>query len=138
MLSGRRDVVAVIALGGVIGSVARWGLAQLLPAGAHAFPWATFWVNVTGAFLIGALMHYVLEVWPPHRLVRPFLGVGLLGGWTTFSTYMLDARGLLATGHLLVAAAYVIGTLVLGLAAVWLGLSLARALARPHPAGGSR
>jgi CrcB protein len=138
VLSGRRDVVAVIALGGVIGSVGRWGLAQLLPSGRDAFPWATLWVNVTGAFLIGALMHYVLEVWPPHRLVRPFLGVGLLGGWTTFSTYMLDARGLLATGHLLVAAEYVIGTLVLGLAAVWLGLSLARALARPHPAGGSR
>ena len=138
MLTGRRDIVAVIALGGVVGSLGRWELAQVLRHAAGAFPWATFWVNVTGAFLIGALMHYVLEVWPPHRLVRPFLGVGVLGGWTTFSAYMLDARGLVAGGHLLLAAAYLIGTLVLGLAAVWLGISLARALARPHPAGGSR
>src|SRR5512133_2539726 len=123
----------------MIGSLGRWELAQMLRPVAGAFPWATFWVNVTGAFLIGALMYFVLAVWPPHRLVRPFLAVGILGGWTTFSTYMLDARVLLVDGHMLVATAYVIGTLVLGLAAVWLGLALARAAAaRPRIAGGNR
>jgi fluoride exporter len=131
-------VLAVIALGGVAGSLGRGWVAHRLPTAPGAFPWATFWVNVTGAFLIGALMHYVLEVWPPHRLLRPFLGVGVLGGWTTFSTYMLEARGLLARGHPQTATAYVASTLVLGLAAVWLGLALARAAARPHTHGDRR
>jgi CrcB protein len=138
VLRGRRAVVVVIALGGMIGSLGRWGMAQALRPAPGAFPWATFWVNVTGAFLIGALMYFVLEVWPPHRLVRPFLAIGILGGWTTFSTYMLDARVLVVDGHLLVATAYVVGTLVLGLAAVWLGFALARAAAaRPRTAGGN-
>jgi fluoride exporter len=64
----------------------------------------------------------VLDVWPKSRYARPFLGVGVLGGFTTFSTYMLDTRALVAADRAPIAAVYLFGTLVTGLAAVWLGI----------------
>ncbi|WP_327071036.1 fluoride efflux transporter FluC [Kitasatospora sp. NBC_01302] len=124
------DVLAVIALGGGLGSVARYELAQAWPTAAGTFPWATFTINVTGSLLLGVLMVFVLEIWPPNRFARPFLGVGILGGYTTFSTYTVELRGLLATGHFAVADAYALTSLVAGLAAVWTGIALARRLGR--------
>jgi CrcB protein len=126
VLANRWDVLAVIAAGGALGSLARWQLSRLMPHQAAAFPWATFDTNVSGCLLLGVLMVFVLDVWPPSRYLRPFLGVGVLGGFTTFSTYMLDARGLLASGHTATAGAYLFGSLVAGLAAVWIGVTLAR------------
>jgi CrcB protein len=123
---GQADVLAVIALGGGLGSVARYGLARLWPTPAGGFPWATFNTNVLGSLALGALMVYVLEVWPPARYRRPFLGVGVLGGFTTFSTYMVETRGLLAGHHPALAFGYALGSLVAGLAAVWAGAALAR------------
>jgi CrcB protein len=130
VLRQRGDVLAVIAVGGALGSLARWGLAQALPHPGATFPWATFAANVSGCLLLGVLMVGVLEVWPPSRYVRPFLGVGVLGGYTTFSTYMLDARGLLVAGRTALAGQYLFGTLAAGLAAVWLGVALARLAVR--------
>ena len=101
---------------------------ELLPWSGRSFPWATFVVNVSGALALGVLMVLVLEVWRPHRYVRPFVGIGLLGGWTTFSTYALEARDLLAVGRPATALAYVAGSLVVGLLAVWLGMLAARRL----------
>ena len=121
-----RDVLAVIALGGGIGSLARYGVAQAMPAGPGAMPWATFLINVTGCAALGALMVYVTQVWPPRRYVRPFWGVGFLGGYTTFSTYALEVRGLLDHGSWAVAAGYALGSLAAGLTAVWAGASAAR------------
>lgn len=121
------DVLVVIAAGGALGSLARWGVGGALPTGDHGFPWSTFVENCTGAFALGALMVFVLDVWPPHRYLRPFLGVGVLGGYTTFSTYMLDARGLLAAGHEGTAFTYLAATLFVGLVAVWAGIVAARA-----------
>ena len=126
VLTDRWDILAVIAAGGALGSLARWELSRLLPHPAATFPWATFDTNVSGCLLLGVLMVFVLDVWPPSRYVRPFLGVGVLGGFTTFSTYMLDARGLLVSGHAATAGAYLFGSLVAGLAAVWAGVTLAR------------
>jgi CrcB protein len=122
------DVLAVISAGGAVGSVGRWGVGELLPWSGTSFPWATFVVNVSGALALGVLMVLVLEVWRPHRYVRPFVGIGLLGGWTTFSTYALEARDLLAVGRPATALAYVAGSLVAGLVAVWLGMLAARRL----------
>ncbi|MCX4749229.1 CrcB family protein [Kitasatospora sp. NBC_01287] len=122
------DVLAVIALGGGLGSVARYGLAHAWATPAGGFPWATFTTNIAGSLLLGLLMVYVLELWPPTRYVRPFLGVGVLGGFTTFSTYTVELRGLIATGHLSIADAYALTSLVAGLAAVWTGIVLARRL----------
>lgn len=126
VLRRRGDILAVIAGGGAVGSLARWGLTQLLPHRSGTLPWATFIANVTGCYLLGVLMVFVIDVWPPSRYVRPFLGVGVLGGYTTFSTYMLDARALLVAHRTATAGAYVFGSLAAGLAAVWLGVSGAR------------
>ena len=64
----------------------------MFPAG-QGFPWAIFAVNVSGSFVLGLLMVYVLDVWPPRRFLRPFLAVGLIGGYTTFSTYAGGVMG---------------------------------------------
>jgi fluoride exporter len=103
-------VVAVVALGGGLGSVARYGLSRLITAAPDGFPLATLVTNLVGALLLGILVVAVTEVWQPHRLVRPALGTGVLGGFTTFSTFAVDARGL-SVG---VAAGYVAATLVGG------------------------
>lgn len=127
---GRWDVLLVVAAGGASGSLARWALGQALTAPPGGFPWATFLANVSGAFAIGVLMVFVLDVWPPSRFVRAFLGVGVLGGFTTVSTYMLDTRALLAADGAPLAAAYLFATLATGLAAVWAGILLARLATR--------
>lgn len=126
VLRERWDILLVIAAGGALGSLARWALTASWPTGAHTLPWATGVENVSGAFLLGLLMVFVLDVWPARRYLRPFLGVGVLGGYTTFSTYMLDTHALLARGDAAQALLYLFGTLVLGLGAVWAGVLLAR------------
>lgn len=128
VLASRGDILAVIAAGGALGSLARWGLAQALPHPATTFPWATFDANVTGCFALGVLMVFVTDVWPPSRYLRPFLGVGVLGGYTTFSTYMLDTRALLLSGRGDLAGIYVVASLACGLTAVWVGIVLVRTL----------
>lgn len=118
----RWDVVLAVSCGGALGSLARWGVNEVLPTTEHAFPWGTFVENLSGGFLLGVLTILLLEVWPPSRYLRPFLGVGVLGGYTTFSAYMLQTRDLLIAEQYVGAAAYLFGTLVFGLAAVWLGM----------------
>ncbi len=144
LLRGRLDILAVIAVGGAVGSAARYAVAEALPHEPGKVAWSTFTVNVTGGFLLGLLMVFVLDVWPPSRYLRPFFGVGVLGGFTTFSTYMLDTHALLAAGQVVAALTYVLGTLVVGLAAVWLGVFTARWLStlpnrhrRPRDEGSS-
>ncbi|MEI2776569.1 MAG: CrcB family protein [Tetrasphaera sp.] len=123
----QRDVLAVIAAGGALGSLARWGLAAALPHPASGIPTATWIANVTGAVVLGALMVLVTEVWPPRRYLRPFWGVGVLGGYTTFSTYVLDIHTLLRSGAGPAAGVYLAGTIVTGLLAAWLGIAAVRA-----------
>jgi CrcB protein len=87
-------------------------------------------VNVSGCLLVGALVA-LLEIRPVHRLARPFLGVGVLGGYTTFSAYTVEGRLLVSDGGPLVALLYVVGTLGAALLAVPLGGALTRAVVRP-------
>ena len=121
-------VLTAIAVGGGFGSVSRYLAGRAVPTSAGGFPWATFFVNVSGCLALGALMVFVLEVWPPRRYVRPFWGIGFLGGFTTFSTYTAELRDLLDHGAWLVAGGYAAGSLVAGLSAVWLGVAGARFL----------
>jgi fluoride exporter len=116
----------VVALGGVLGALARWGLNLALPQRRGAFPWATFAENVSGCLLIGVLVVLVTEVWLGHRLLRPFLATGLLGGYTTFSSYVLDTQRLVAAGAAGTALAYLLGTVVAALLATYLGVALTR------------
>jgi CrcB protein len=126
----RWDIVLVVAVGGALGALARWGVAEAVhPDGPlTGFPWATFLVNVTGAFALGVLMVLVTERWPRTRHVRPFLGVGVLGGYTTFSTAMADTHALVDADRGVLLAAYLVATPVLGLLAVWAGLVITRRL----------
>jgi len=123
-------VLGVISAGGVLGALGRYGLATAWPHRPGRFPWATFVTNVSGCLLIGVLMVLVTEVWSAHRLLRPFLGVGVLGGYTTFSTYAVDVQQLVAAGAARTALAYLGGTLVAALAAVYVGVTLARLATR--------
>ncbi|WP_019926003.1 fluoride efflux transporter CrcB [Nocardia sp. BMG111209] len=130
-------VLAVIAVGGGLGALARFGIAQLLPTRPGAFPWGTFVTNVAGCFAIGVLMVFVTETASVHRLVRPFLGVGVLGGFTTFSTYAVETRGLLQPGTAPLAFGYLAGTVAAALLAVYAGVALGRAVL-PIAAGPDR
>ena len=125
VLAERWDVLLVVALGGALGSLGRWCLGEAL-AGSGSFPWATFVENVSGSFALGVLMVVLLERWPRSRYLRPLLGVGVLGGFTTFSTYALDLRTLVAADRLALAVTYLAGTLLAALLAAWLGITAAR------------
>ncbi|WP_280399540.1 fluoride efflux transporter FluC [Nocardia carnea] len=123
-------VLAVVACGGGLGAGARYGLALRIPVGPGEFPWATFLANLLGCLAIGVLMVLITEVWIPHRLIRPFLGVGVLGGFTTFSSYSGEVRTLLESGSTGVALGYLGGTVVICLGAVAAGISVTRWIAR--------
>jgi len=114
--------IVAVAVGGALGALARWAVAGALPHDVGSFPWSTLVANVVGCFLIGVLMVLVIERWPEHPMIRLFFGTGVLGGFTTFSTYSVDTRDLLAAGHLTAALTYVAASLLLGLAAVVVGL----------------
>jgi CrcB protein len=116
----------MVALGGAIGATARYGAVLLWPVQTGGFPWATFWVNVVVCAVIGAFMVVITDVWAAHRLVRPFFGTGVLGGFTTFSTYAVDIQKLLDAGHPGTGLAYLAATLFAALAAVWLAVTAAR------------
>lgn len=121
-------VVAVVSAGGVLGALARYALGVAYPHRPAGFPWATFGVNVSGCFLIGVLVVLVADVWPGRRLLRPFLGTGVLGGYTTFSTAMVDVVHLGAAGAWPTAVLYLAGTLLAALAAVHAGLGVTRSV----------
>ncbi|MEV6397074.1 fluoride efflux transporter CrcB [Streptomyces sp. NPDC051907] len=124
----RWPLLAAVSAGGVVGALARYGATVLWPTPQGAFPWAVFCVNVLGCALIGVLMPLVGEGGrPAHPLARPFFGVGVLGGFTTFSTYALDVSDLLEHGEAGRALAYAGGTAVAALVAVWLAATATRA-----------
>ncbi|MFD0022916.1 fluoride efflux transporter CrcB [Streptomyces sp. NPDC058382] len=125
-LNAQTAVVAVVALGGAVGASARYGASLLWPTATGGFPWTTLVVNVIGCAVIGVFMVVITEVWPAHRLVRPFFGTGVLGGFTTFSTYAVDIERLVDGGRARSGLAYLGLTLLAALAAVWSAVWLTR------------
>jgi CrcB protein len=121
-----RDL-ALVAVGAALGAVLRWLLGQAVPDGA-GFPWTTLGINLVGAFALG-LMPVLAVVRRDHR-AAVLLGPGLLGGFTTVSTYADQARSLAASGDEVLAALYVLATLGGALAAALAGRRLAH---RPEP-----
>ncbi|MGW1893261.1 fluoride efflux transporter CrcB [Streptomyces sp. NPDC002004] len=116
----------MVALGGVIGASARYGAALLWPSGPSAFPWTTLLVNTVGCAVIGVFMVLITELWAAHRLVRPFFGTGVLGGFTTFSTYAVDVQRLVSAGQAVMGLVYLVSTMVAALAAVWAAAAMTR------------
>jgi fluoride exporter len=125
-------VVGVVGLGGAAGAAARYGLGLAWPEAGLTFPWTTFAINVVGSLAIGVLLAALERRATPHPAIRPLLGTGFLGGFTTLSAYADQTRILLSAGRWVVAAAYVAATLIGAVAAVWLGTAVGRAM-RPRP-----
>jgi CrcB protein len=119
-------VLAAISAGGVAGALSRYGIGLAWPHDPRGFPWATWTINVTGCLLIGILMVLITRVRPDQQLIRPFWGVGVLGGYTTFSTASVDVLRA-APG---IALLYLGMTLVGALLAVWAGTAATEAVLR--------
>ena len=120
------DVVAVVAVGGFIGALGRYELGLAWPTPAGHFPWTTFTINVSGGFLLGLVLTLLLERVGATRYFRPFFCVGVLGAWTTMSTFGGEGDLLLRDGHAETAVLYALGTVVVGITATWIGVALAR------------
>jgi fluoride exporter len=114
-------VIAAVSTGGAAGALARYGISVAWPHRPDGFPWSTWAINVSGCLLIGVLMILNAELWTGRRLVRPFLGVGVLGGYTTFSTSIVDVQQAAAHGAPGVAACYLGATVVGAMLGVWIG-----------------
>lgn len=121
-------VLVAIACGGALGALARNGLNSLFPHEPGGMPWATLGVNASGCLLMGVLMVLISDVWPGQRLLRPFLGVGVLGGYTTFSTCVVDVQQAVAAGKPQVALIYLGSTVLVAMLAVFAGSVLMTAL----------
>lgn len=114
-------VLLAISAGGVVGALARYGLGELIPHHAGQWPWSTWLVNTSGCLLIGVLMVLITDVWPGRPLLRPFLGVGVLGGYTTFSTAMVEVQQLVTAGRPGAGLLYLAATVLAALVAVTAG-----------------
>jgi len=128
------DILAAIALGGVIGAAARYAVAEIVPVADDGFPTATFVVNVVGCFLLGFVVVLSVDRLPPSRYLRPFVATGIMGAFTTFSTFAVETVLLVDRDRAALAVTYVASTLATGLVAAWLGVVAARSLAA-RPSG---
>jgi len=127
-LHRRIDLQALGAIfaGGFAGSIARAALAQGLAARPGAWPWATFIVNIVGAFMLGYFVTRLQERLPLSTYRRPFLATGICGALTTFSTLMVELLQMIEGAHWALAAGYALTSIVCGLAAVFLATKLVR------------
>ena len=109
------------ALGGALGALARWAIAEMLADSPGGWPWPTLLVNLTGCLLLGALLAVLAARSPEPSWARPFLGIGVLGGYTTYSTFAVEVVDLVDRGATVRAAGYVLFSVAGGVAAVVLG-----------------
>ena len=119
-------VLLAVSAGGILGALARYGIGVAWPHEPGGFPWATWAINVTGCLLIGVLMVLLTRLAPERTLLRPFWGVGVLGGYTTFSTASVDVLRTTPGPALLYLALTLIGALL----AVWAGTAATEAVLR--------
>ena len=117
-----------VAVGGALGAMSRFWVYNAFLSWNQRFPFATFTVNAVGSVLIGVAFVLMAERADIGPELRGLVSVGFLGAFTTFSTFSLDTLSLLEQGHAGTAAAYVLGSVVVCLAAAWLGLTLTREL----------
>jgi CrcB protein len=111
----------LVGLGGAVGAVLRWLISLAIPT--QSFPWATLIINITGSFCIGIIFGLVIQQQLSDQ-GRLFLATGLCGGFTTFSAFSLETVGLLQSGKTTAALAYVLASVVIGIAMSWLGIKL--------------
>jgi fluoride exporter len=119
-------IVGSLAVGGSVGAVARYAISLALPTVTGRFPCGTFVINISGSFVLGFLLIVLIEQFPMGRLARPVIGTGVIGAYTTFSTFMVEAVLLVRAGDPGIALAYLAASLALGLVAVFVGMLGAR------------
>jgi CrcB protein len=136
VIVGRRAwMVAAVALGGALGTVARYELALAEPVQSGHFPWATFTANLVGSLVLGVAVVLFAETRESSGVPRAFVAVGFCGGLTTFSTWMVESVLLTRDGNGGIAALYLVVSLALGVVAVALGVGATRrVVGRPVPA----
>jgi CrcB protein len=124
------NTIGVIAAGGALGAVMRHGVNLLsYKLAGDNFPWGTLAVNVVGSFAMGLFIAIFAHMWQPSQDMKLFLTTGILGGFTTFSAFSLDAVMLYERGALLPALAYVLASVIISISALFAGLALVRAVA---------
>jgi CrcB protein len=128
-------IAAAVAVGGVLGSLARWALVLVLPWNPPALPTATLIANLAGCLLIGILLTWWTEGTPPAWWVRPFGAVGFVGGFTTFSAFAVEGVRLMDTGAVQLAVYYTVGSVACGLLLVHLGSYGTRRALAANPGG---
>lgn len=115
----------LVALGGAVGSVSRFGIGELITNKANtSFPWATLFINLLGCFLIGLILGLSQKYDFAHYSIRSFFIVGLCGGFTTFSTFSLDTLRLFQNSQNIQAIVYILASILIGLALTMLGYNL--------------
>jgi CrcB protein len=129
----RASALAWIFAGGVVGTALRYSIELLLPHDGAAWPWATFLINLSGAFILGVLLETLARMgddsgW--RQRARLCAGTGGCGAFTTYSTFALETVLLTRNGHLTTATGYGVATVVLGIVAVWLGIVVAAGVHR--------
>lgn len=123
------SIVAAVAAGGALGSAARYIATVLIQRlVGTAFPWWTMSVNVVGSFVMGVIVTTIALRWSVGQAGQAFLMVGVLGGFTTFSAFSLDVTTLMERDATLAAGGYVIGSVVMSIAALFMGMAATRAL----------
>jgi fluoride exporter len=123
----KASIIGVVALGGAIGSVVRY-MVSTLQSPTVAFPYAIFIVNLSGGFLMGVVTTLLALKFSVSSEVRVFLTTGILGGYTTFSTFSLESATLIQRHDYATAGAYVIGSAILSIVALFCGMWLVRAV----------
>ncbi len=125
-----RALLVAIGLAGALGALARFGVGRAVPTTPGGVPWGTLLVNISGSLGVGFALVMLADRLPRARLVRPVVVTGFLGGYTTFSTYVVEADTLFRHHDLAVGAAYGLGSLLAGTGAALAGILLARAVVR--------
>lgn len=120
----------LVGLGGALGAMLRYGAQVAIGNLPNGFPVSTFLINILGSIAMGLLVGVLAKTTPQYQNeIRLFVAVGIFGGFTTFSSFSLDAIVLIERGDLLLAAIYILGSVLLSIAGLWIGLSAIRVIA---------
>ena len=120
--------IILVMSGGAIGAALRYGLSRALPISAAGWPWPTFAANVAGGLCMGVLAMWVMRGDNSAEPLRLFLGVGVLGGFTTFSAFSLEMAQMVQRGQMGMAAIYAIMSVILALGAIFAGMAITKAI----------